>query len=701
MGLKPDHWIRKMALERRMIEPFVDGQVRDGVISYGLSSYGYDIRVADEFKIFQPEITAAKLSDVQCAYVAGMLDAQGEIGYEVLEASGRPGLALVFNGDDRRLLEGLRAMIGTGQLRESNDGGSGLVVSKAADVQYILSQVLPYLTCRRDAASRALAELKSSKSIVVDPKQFDADSFVDFKGEVCVIPANSFALGRTVEYFRVPRSALTICVGKCLTGDTRVVDGETGDYLSLEDLVTRRKKATVTLDGWSLQTSDVSDHVGHGFKPVYQLTTRLGLKIKATANHPFRTFQGWMPLADLGLGERIVVARTCPVFGQVDWPEHEATLLGLMLSDGHCHASGYSPRFSNSDPRLAEALTDAAKAFGCQVSSTGKYGYDLVNRRGRGGIMEKNRISAWLEQLECNVQSGDKFIPSVVFTARRERVRTFLQALFSGDGTVYQADQGFHLEYSTISERLAYDVRHLLLRFGIFALVRSKSTWTGGKTYWVQVTDRDMIRRFADEIGFLPGSRKQNALDDLATRLTPSHKSNFDTMPPAAWELMRNVAHASGRSLRSMGIKGTQPDQSLPYSIARQVAHTVNVPEFSALVDADVVWDTVKSIDPVGIEKVYDLTVPGAHNFLANDLIVHNSTYARCGIIVNVTPFEPEWTGYVTLEISNTTPLPAKIYADEGIAQVLFFEADEECEVSYADKKGKYQRQEDIVLPRL
>jgi dCTP deaminase len=77
------------------------------------------------------------------------------------------------------------------------------------------------------------------------------------------------------------------------------------------------------------------------------------------------------------------------------------------------------------------------------------------------------------------------------------------------------------------------------------------------------------------------------------------------------------------------------------------------------------------------------------------------STYARCGIIVNVTPFEPEWEGYVTLEISNTTPLPAKIYSNEGIAQVLFFEADEECEISYADKKGKYQGQQTIVLPKL
>jgi dCTP deaminase len=77
------------------------------------------------------------------------------------------------------------------------------------------------------------------------------------------------------------------------------------------------------------------------------------------------------------------------------------------------------------------------------------------------------------------------------------------------------------------------------------------------------------------------------------------------------------------------------------------------------------------------------------------------STYARCGIIVNVTPFEPGWEGYVTIEISNTTPLPAKIYANEGIAQVIFFEADEECEVSYADRSGKYQQQTGVTLPRI
>jgi dCTP deaminase len=214
MGLKPDHWIKQMALEHGMIEPFMDCQVRDGVISYGLSSYGYDIRVADEFKIFQPEITANKLSDVQCAYVAGAIDGLGQIGYSPPD-EGHRSLQLSLSNGSHTALERLRELLGVGWLRQSATGtGYELVVSKRADVQHILSQTLPYLVHKREAAYRALAELKATKSIVVDPKDFDADSFIDFKGDVCVVPPNSFALSRTVEYFRIPRSVLTICLGK-------------------------------------------------------------------------------------------------------------------------------------------------------------------------------------------------------------------------------------------------------------------------------------------------------------------------------------------------------------------------------------------------------------------------------------------------------------------------------------------------------
>jgi hypothetical protein len=143
----------------------------------------------------------------------------------------------------------------------------------------------------------------------------------------------------------------------------------------------------------------------------------------------------------------------------------------------------------------------------------------------------------------------------------------------------------------------------------------------------------------------------------------------------------------------------TCPQQSMPMSVASRVALATGDQYVAPLVDGPV-WDEIERIEPVGSEEVYDITVPTLHNFVANDFIVHNSTYARCGIICNVTPLEPEWEGHVTLEFSNTTPLPAKIYANEGVAQMLFFESDEVCETSYKDRGGKYQGQRGVTLPK-
>ena len=157
------------------------------------------------------------------------------------------------------------------------------------------------------------------------------------------------------------------------------------------------------------------------------------------------------------------------------------------------------------------------------------------------------------------------------------------------------------------------------------------------------------------------------------------------------------AAPGGGVSLPSPHIR-TSPAQSVPFAATVQVAQASGDLYVNPLVDGPV-WDVVESIEPAGLEEVFDISVPTLHNFLANGLIVHNSTYARCGIIVNGTPLEPEWEGHVTLEFSNTTPLPAKIYANEGVAQMLFFESDEVCETSYKDRAGKYQGQRGVTLP--
>jgi deoxycytidine triphosphate deaminase len=586
-----------MAAEHGMIDPFSPQQVRvaDGhkIISYGTSSYGYDVRCADEFKIFT-----------------------------------------------------------------------------------------------------------NINSTIVDPKSFDEKSFVDFKGPVCIIPPNSFALASTVEYFRIPRSVLTVCLGKCVTGDTRVVDADTGAYLPITEM--RWGKSTLAWDGWRLKPAKVSDFIPQGKREIFELRTRTGLRIRATANHPFRMLKRWVPLSDLRAGDRIAVAREIPVFGKTPIPGWEATLLGLMISEGQCNTPGHSPTYTTADPAMVALLESTMAASGLgEVTYNGSYGYRLVNRQGRGGIAERNRAHEWLRNLGLNVGAADKFVPQIVFTSPEPSVRLFLQALFSGDGSVYHCDAGVFLEYYSSSRRLIEDVHHLLLRFGIFSLIREKTTAIGTQAYKIQITDKDQILRFAQRVGFSAGSVKQVPLDEKVLPMIvaqPRRKSNFDTLPREAWAVAATAARVCGLSLNALDIR-TQPDQSMPMSAAARAALMTGDPYASPLVDGPV-WDVVEQIEPAGFEDVFDITVPTLHNFVANDFIVHNSTYARCGIIVNVTPLEPEWEGHVTLEFSNTTPLPAKIYANEGVAQMLFFESDEICETSYRDRGGKYQGQRGVTLPK-
>src|ERR1700723_921644 len=429
MSIKSDRWIRRMAAQG-MIEPFSAEQVRvaDGhkIGSYGTSSYGYDVRCAEDFKIFT-----------------------------------------------------------------------------------------------------------NINSTIVDPKAFDEKSFVDFKGPVCIIPPNSFALASTVEFFRIPRSVLTVCLGKCVTGDPRVVDADTGAYVPITEM--RWGKRTLAWDGWRLKPAKVSDFIPQGKREIFELRTRAGLRIRATANHPFRMLKRWVPLSELRAGDRIAVAREIPIFGKTPIAEWEATLVGLMISEGQCNTPGHSPTYTTADPAMAALLESALAASGLgEITYNGRYGYRLVNRKGRGGIAERNRAHDWLRNLELNVGAADKFVPQMIFTAPEPSVRLFLQALFSGDGSIYHSDRSLFLEYYSKSRRLIEDVHHLLLRFGIFSLIREKTTAIGTRACKIQISDKVQIQRFADKVGFTPGSLKQQLLDMEVLpmiRAKPWRRSNFDTLP--------------------------------------------------------------------------------------------------------------------------------------------------------------------------
>lgn len=376
-------------------------------------------------------------------------------------------------------------------------------------------------------------------SAIVDPKNFDANSFVDFRGDVCIIPPNSFALARTVEYFRIPRNVLTICLGKCVTGDTKVMDAETGDYLPIAEWTTARRTAALGPGGW--QKARVAARASHGIKPVWRLETESGLRLSATAQHPLLTPQGWRPLKDLAVGDALASASDVGFFGAA--------------------------------PLLAP-----------------------------------ERLGHWFRE---QVVAGQAMrVPGDVFRARRTDLGRFIRSVFGerpGEGL-----RG--------ARAVMEDLHHLASRLGIECVLRSEAG-----------ACRLMVREAAAQV--------------------------------------------------ALAVQANGTDAIVPGRAAY-------------------VWDPIRTIEALPEAPVYDLEVPGLHNFLANGLVIHNSTYARCGIIVNVTPFEPEWEGHVTLEFSNTSPLPAKIYANEGVAQVIFFEADEPCETSYKDRGGKYQGQQGVTLPK-
>jgi deoxycytidine triphosphate deaminase/intein/homing endonuclease len=595
MAVKSDRWIRQMALEHGMIEPFSEKQIREGVISYGLSSYGYDVRIADEFKIFT-----------------------------------------------------------------------------------------------------------NINHMIVDPKDFDPRSFVDFRGKECIIPPNSFALARTIERFKVPRDVIVVCLGKCLAGDSTVVDADTGRLASITSYLGRSGVAA-SLRRQVVGGEHVSEGSSQGIFPLYELRTRTGRSIRATPNHPFLTFGGWRPLHRLSVGSRIAVPRRLAVFGRREMPPWEIDLLGLLISDGCCRTPGGSPTYTSGDPVLREAFSEAVRSFGCVPRGSRNIAVRATNRGARGGRMEPNRVHRWLESLGLNVNSPEKFVPPSVFELRRLQLARFLRALFSGDGGISVGDEDVHLEFCSTSGRLAREVQHLLLRFGVVTSQRRRATASGRGAYILTVTSKEHVKRFAAEIGFIRDSCKQRKLEAAMAliELKPQRKSNYDTLPREAWRLMDDLCRERGTTLRSMGLGWPTFEQSVPRAFASDIARRLGDEMLGVIADGDVLWDVVVEMRFVGFEPVFDLIVPETSNFIANDMVVHNSTYARCGIIVNVTPLEPEWEGIVTLEVSNTTPLPARIYAGEGIAQMLFFQSDEPCETSYADKKGKYQAQNGLTLPRV
>lgn len=399
-------------------------------------------------------------------------------------------------------------------------------------------------------------------------------------------------------------------MGKCLSYDSEIVLAD-GQIATIEELYQQRQGSLLTLnDDWKFTFTQPSAFVDDGIKPVFRITTRLGRAIETTITHPFLTIKSWQRLENLQVGNKIAIPRKIDVFGTETIRECEVKLLGYLIGDGGLTNS--TPRFTNSNPLLQTDFSEAVTEF--------------------GGLS----VTIWLEKLDLwDKDAHNKTIPNIVFKLEKSQLSLFLNRLFATDGwaTVLNSGQS-QLGYCTVSERLARQIQHLLLRFGIIAALKKRSVKynnTRRPAWQLDITDAISIKNFIAEIGIFG---KEAALAKVTAAISQKrYQTNRDLIPVEIWE---QLAAAKGSETWSSlakrsGIKSYTNIHVGKRALTRErlwiLATALDKLPLQQLANSDVYWDEIISIESVGNKQVYDLTIPETHNFVANDICVHNTAF--------------------------------------------------------------------------
>jgi replicative DNA helicase len=461
-------------------------------------------------------------------------------------------------------------------------------------------------------------------------------------------------------------------MGKCLAHDAEIVLAD-GSIATIAELYRRRAARLLTLnERWKLETTEPSAYVDDGEKPVFRVTTRLGRRIETTLTHPFLTIDGWKRLEEIQPGRSIAVPRRIDVFGGGEMRDCEVKLLGYLASDGAL--TGATPRFTSGDPRLRDDFAAAVAEFGgvavsMEDASGTRTPYLSVRRdptvvhasgdafasaglgATKGGARtvrrpadvvhprDANPLTAWLRALGlADADTEGKVLPAAVFTLPRPRLALFINRLFATDGWATVDSGQAQIGYATASELRARQLQHLLLRFGVVASLCPCTVEyrDGRRAAWrLEVTDARSIRAFAGEIGiFGKEAAVERCRGAAGAHVGPPDR---DLVPREVWAwIEREKGAESWASLASRaGIAEADlrvGTDAIGRDRLRELARALDSRRLLELAESDVYWDEVVSIEPVGIKQVYDLTIPGTHNFVANDVCVHNTAF-----VLNIT----------------------------------------------------------------
>jgi len=503
--------------------------------------------------------------------------------------------------------------------------------SREPELGLIIVDYLQLMTSGSNAENRVQEVSQISRSLKILARDLD-------------VPILALSqLSRAVEQRHDKRPILSdLRESGCLAGDTRVFLPGSGRYAPIKELVGREGFDVLAIDDarWRLEPRPVVRAFSTGRKPVFELRTRLGRTVRATANHKFLAFDGWRRLDDLAPGMRLAVPRALPGSNRRTMTDPELALLGHLIGD-RCTLPRHTIQYTSKDRGLADLVAQLARVvFGDSVrprvveERRWYQTYLVATRRLTHGV--RNPVAAWLDRLGAfGLRAPEKHVPGEVFAQPTEAIAVFLRHLWATDGCIRAARGRQYpvVRYDSSSERLVGDVQSLLLRLGIVAKRRRIAFRGGSDGHRLDVTGKPDIEHFVRLVGAVGEAKERELTLSAAQIAVTTANTNRDTIPREAWRSVVVPAlegvGTSARGLQAaigMSYCGTTLYRSgLRRERARLVAGVTASESMNDLATSDVYWDEVVSIEPRGIEEVFDLTVEGLHSFVADDIVVHNS----------------------------------------------------------------------------
>jgi DNA-directed DNA polymerase III PolC len=432
---------------------------------------------------------------------------------------------------------------------------------------------------------------------------------------------------------------------ECVVGETRVVDADSGSWLTIDEIVGGRalKNTLACDDDLRLRKRKVLRFIRSGLKPVWRLRTALGHEIMATAEHPFLTMGGWRELGKLKMGDHVATARSIPLPGSRSWPRHQILVLADLIAEGNlCHPTTFY--FYTTESWHCDDFVKAVERFPNTkaVVERHKQCFSVrvrrINRKQEPGAVKWARgLGIW----GCGAR--EKQLPSEVFELSDSNISLLLARLWEGDGGFSMKG---HASYDTASRQLALQVHCLLLRLGIIArLYRRKRIYRGRQLEHqvVTVTGEDGLRRFWQCIGrrFLDPKKRRSS---RTLALPRNGRMSRDIIPAEVRSIIRRERDAQGLTWKEIGRRsGLSMREIQSHGVAKigfrrkvigGIAEVLRSRNLLRISHSDLYWDRVVEIEPMGIRETYDLQIEGNHNFLANHFVVHNSHSASFALLV-------------------------------------------------------------------